>query len=176
VTDDQPPSGDDAAPEPTPSGDEQAWRAIVAALSAEGVGQGVLGSRDRPDATAPARPTPPPPNDPTGDPWVGDVESEGIDSVRTPGATASTGTQHVEDHFVPPEPPPLPRGDAVSRLAWGGVLGGPAFLLLMVVLQLRPATWLVALAVLSFVAGFAVLVARLPATADDRDPGDGAVV
>jgi hypothetical protein len=34
-----------------------------------------------------------------------------------------------DDGFVPPEPPPFPRGDLVSRVAWAAVIGGPAFLL-----------------------------------------------
>ena len=76
--------------------------------------------------------------------------------------------------FVPPEPPPLPRGDLISRLAWAGVLGGPVFLLI-VVLGFRNAPQALIVAALGgFVAGFITLVARMPKHRDDDD--DGAVV
>jgi hypothetical protein len=60
-----------------------------------------------------------------------------------------------EDEFVPPEPPPLPRLDLVSRLAWAGTLGvvGPT---------------VVTLGVMAFVAGFLTLVLRSP-----NEPEDG---
>lgn len=81
-----------------------------------------------------------------------------------------------DDRYHPPEPPPLPRGDLVGRLAWGGVLLGPAFLLFAgVAWRDAPRLWL-ALAVLGFVGGFVTLVLRLPADRDDTDGDDGAVV
>lgn len=81
-----------------------------------------------------------------------------------------------DDRYHPPEPPPLPRGDLVGRLAWAGVLLGPAFLLFAgVAWRDAPRLWL-ALAVLGFVGGFVTLVLRLPADRDDTDGDDGAVV
>jgi fatty acid desaturase len=76
---------------------------------------------------------------------------------------------------VPPEPPPLPRGDLVSRLAWAGVLLGPAFLLLSAIFWDGAGPLALAVAALAFVAGFVTLVSRLPAHRDDDDD-DGAVV
>jgi hypothetical protein len=81
-----------------------------------------------------------------------------------------------DDRFHPPDPPPLPRGDLVGRLAWAGVLLGPAFLLCAGMFwRGAPRLWL-ALAVLAFVGGFVTLVLRLPADRDDSDGDDGAVV
>jgi hypothetical protein len=81
-----------------------------------------------------------------------------------------------DDRYHPPEPPPLPRGDLVGRLAWAGVLLGPAFLLVAGLFwRGAPRLWL-ALAVLAFVGGFVTLVLRLPADRDDTDGDDGAVV
>jgi hypothetical protein len=81
-----------------------------------------------------------------------------------------------DDRYHPPEPPPLPRGDLVGRLAWAGVLLGPAFLLLAGLFwRGAPRLWL-ALAVLAFVGGFVTLVLRLPADRDDTDGDNGAVV
>jgi hypothetical protein len=79
------------------------------------------------------------------------------------------------DAFVPPDPPPLPRGDVISRLAWGGVIVGPAFLLLAVLGWRSAPQILVLTALAGFVAGFIVLVARMPKHRDDDDD-DGAVV
>jgi hypothetical protein len=76
---------------------------------------------------------------------------------------------------VPPEPPPLPRGDLVGRLAWAGVLFGPAFLLLTAFLWDDAGPLPLALGTLAFVGGFVTLVARMPARRDDSDD-DGAVV
>jgi hypothetical protein len=81
-----------------------------------------------------------------------------------------------DDRYHPPEPPPLPRGDLVGRLAWGGVLLGPLFLLCAGLFwRDAPRLWL-AVAVLAFVGGFVTLVLRLPADRDDSDGDDGAVV
>jgi hypothetical protein len=81
----------------------------------------------------------------------------------------------LDEHFVPPEPPPLPRGDTVSRLAWAGVIGGPLVLLLAALFggDLPAPILLVALG--GFIGGFVTLVARMPGEAPD-DPDHGAVV
>lgn len=80
-----------------------------------------------------------------------------------------------DEGYVPPEPPPLPRGDTVSRLAWAGVLGGPLFLLIAaIVWQELPKTLLLG-ALAAFVGGFVTLVARMPSDPPD-EPDDGAVV
>jgi len=79
------------------------------------------------------------------------------------------------EEFVPPDPPPLPRGDRTTRLAWYGVLGGPAFLLLCAMFWKDLPTGIMLAAIGAFLAGFVALVARLPSERPD-DPDDGAVV
>jgi hypothetical protein len=81
-----------------------------------------------------------------------------------------------DDRYHPPEPPPIPRGDLVGRLAWAGVLVGPAFLLCAGLLWRDAPRLYLTLAVLAFVGGFVTLVLRLPADRDDTDGDDGAVV
>ncbi|WP_017557772.1 hypothetical protein [Nocardiopsis baichengensis] len=82
----------------------------------------------------------------------------------------------AEDHFVPPPPPPLPSGDLVGRLAWGGLFGGPAVLLVSMLMGVRPG-WLAFCAVAAFIAGFVVLVVRMGDRASgDNGPDDGAIV
>ncbi len=83
--------------------------------------------------------------------------------------------RELDEHYEPPEPPPLPRGDTLSRAAWAGVLGGPAVLLLAAVVGGTLPSWMVVAALAAFVAGFVTLVARMPAERDD-DGDDGAVV
>jgi hypothetical protein len=91
--------------------------------------------------------------------------------------SSSAAYQEAEpEGYVPPEPPPLPRGDLVGWAAWIGVLGGPAFLLLSsLVWNDIDRIWIM-LAVVAFIAGFATLVARLPGGRSEDDPDDGAVV
>jgi hypothetical protein len=82
-----------------------------------------------------------------------------------------------EDHFVPPEPPPLPEADATAKFAWLGVIGGPVLLLLAVLLGWHMTWWLTTVCVGGFLGGAAALVLRMDPDADDfDDPGRGAVV
>lgn len=103
---------------------------------------------------------------------VAEVGDDDDDASRR-GARAS---EDEGDHFVPPPPPPLPRGDMVGRLAWGGLFGGPAVLLVSMLMGTRPG-WLAFCAVAAFIAGFVVLVVRMGDRASgDNGPDDGAVV
>lgn len=81
----------------------------------------------------------------------------------------------VDEHFEPPSPPPLPSGDAISRLAWAALLSGPGYLFVSVLLGWDIPPWLGALAVAIFVGGFVTLIVRMR---DDDEPRDdnGAVV
>jgi hypothetical protein len=82
-----------------------------------------------------------------------------------------------DEHFQPPDPPPVPTASAVSRLAWAGVLGGPAFIVLAALAQLQLHGWWALMPLLAFVAGFVTLVVRMRDRPDEPDnPDDGAVV
>lgn len=81
-----------------------------------------------------------------------------------------------EGHFVPPDLPPMPRGDLVSRLAWTGLFGGPLLMLLATVLS-----WALPRAILfgcaaAFVGGLVTLVLRMRDDRDGSGGDDGAVV
>lgn len=71
----------------------------------------------------------------------------------------------AEDRFVPPPPPPLPRPSAPRALAWAGMLGTPALMvaLAMVQVTIRPVWGAVMAAV--FVTAFGYLVVTM-----DRSP------
>jgi hypothetical protein len=86
--------------------------------------------------------------------------------------------QDVDDeHYVPPDPPPLPRLDARRKLAWFGLLGCPLVMLIGAVLGVPYPGWLALLIALGFIGGFVYLVATLPRHRDDDWGGDdGAVI
>jgi hypothetical protein len=118
-----------------------------------------------------------------GDQRPGDAPPPGEPALVGAGADLPGG--HGDDHgdddpdegrFVPPEPPPLPRGDLLSRLAWSGVLGSPLFFVLAALFWRGVPRPLVVLAVAAFIAGFGVLVARLPDRRDRDGWDDGAVL
>jgi hypothetical protein len=82
-----------------------------------------------------------------------------------------------EEHFVPPPPPPLPKLDPVTKGAWVAIFGGPAYLLIGVLLGWQIPSVAAFIAVAAFVGGFATLVAKMgdrPPT--DSGSDDGAVV
>lgn len=74
----------------------------------------------------------------------------------------------AQEHFVPPDPPPVPRGTPARRLAWAGLFAPPLLMILAVVFRWTFPTWLSMGLVMAFVGGFVYLVATMP-----RDGGDG---
>jgi hypothetical protein len=83
----------------------------------------------------------------------------------------------AEEHFVPPEPPPLPKLEPRRKLAWLGLFGAPLLMLIAVVAGLEFPNWFIALMVAAFIGGFVYLVATMPRRGSDDWPGDdGAVV
>ena len=80
-----------------------------------------------------------------------------------------------DEHFVPPEPPPLPRADAITWAAWVGAIGAPLLLVLLTALGVSSG-FVVVGAVAAFLGGVAILVSRMSSHRDPFDPYDGAVV
>ena len=82
-----------------------------------------------------------------------------------------------EETFQPPVPPPLPRADALTWLAWFGAVGAPAIYLLLSATGWIWQGWQIGLVLVGFLGGFALLVSRMREDSpDDHDPGNGAVV
>ena len=84
----------------------------------------------------------------------------------------------ASEHYVPPAPPPLPRLDPATKLAWLALFGGPLYLLIATATS-TPISGLTAfLAVAAFVGGFVVLVLRMDngRPPDSGSDDDGAVV
>jgi hypothetical protein len=82
-----------------------------------------------------------------------------------------------DGHYVPPAPPPLPRLDPATKGAWLALFGGPAYLLVAVMVGWAVPAWAAFCAVAAFVGGFTTLVIRMgDRPPHDSGPDDGAVV
>lgn len=79
------------------------------------------------------------------------------------------------DAFVPPDPPPVPRGTPLRRAAWFGMLGVPALVVALLLVGLEPPRFLLGCLLAWFLAGAVYLFATMRRT-DDDGWGDGAVV
>lgn len=79
-----------------------------------------------------------------------------------------------DDGYVPPEPPPIPRGSTKQRLAWAALILGPIYLLIQGSTDwgLGPAANLVA--IVGIAVAFIYLLSTLRDSRDEDD--DGAVV
>ena len=98
-------------------------------------------------------------------------------AVRTPPPPSPRDhapPEEPDEGYVPPDPPPLPRGDVVGVLAWAAVLLGPLFLLVAGLFWREASPLWLGLAVVAFVGGFVALVMRLPSHRDVDDDDDGA--
>lgn len=83
----------------------------------------------------------------------------------------------ADEHYVPPDPPPLPKIDPVTKGAWLALFGGPLYLLISTVVGDSPSGLYAFLAVAAFVGGFVVLVLRMDnGRPPDSGSDDGAVV
>ncbi|NED98271.1 hypothetical protein G1H11_23500 [Phytoactinopolyspora alkaliphila] len=80
-----------------------------------------------------------------------------------------------DDHFVPPVPPPIPRGDRVTRWAWTGMAAAPSVLLLSTITRWSPPDGLMMVLIGGFIAGFGTLVSRMRGR-NPHDPDNGAIV
>ncbi len=169
---DDPPAGTpDGSDEPFD--EEAAWRLIV-----ENYGERPeMGSSDRPEEVAPDLP-PERPVERRQTPVFDRSYLDAVETARVEDARASedAAARRDEEHFVPPEPPPVPRGTPARRLAWAGLFGPPLLMLLAVVVGWTFAVWFSMLMVAAFVGGFVFLVATMPRGGNGDSRDDGAVV
>jgi hypothetical protein len=150
-----------------PLDEDAAWRAIVENYGA----RPELGpdSPDAPDSSpAPVAEAPGP----------AVFDRSYLNSVEAEAAGDRARESWAEEgHFEPPEPPPVPRSTPARRLAWAGLFGGPALMLVAVIAHVVFPTWLSMMLVAGFVGGFIFLVATMERTGRDGSGGDdGAVV
>ncbi len=154
-----------------PFDEDAAWRAIVANYGP----RPELGSSTADFDSPPVEPGPrlvePVETNPFDRSYLDAVDTQAAENARTRDAWSDEG------HFVPPEPPPVPRPTPARRLAWLGLFGAPALMLLAVIGHLTYPTWVSMGLVAAFVGGFVFLVATMERQGDDGWGGDdGAVV
>ncbi len=146
--------------------EDAAWRAIIENYGERAHLDDAPSSSAGPVEAPPADPVTPAPPATSGEP----IETAREDTPRS-------GTTGDGNHFVPPEPPPLPPLEPRRKLAWIGLFGSPVMMLLAVVFGLSPPGWVMGALVAGFVGGFGYLVATMPRSRPDDWPGDdGAVV
>jgi hypothetical protein len=121
-------------------------------------------------------------DEPAADPVRDGVHGDDDEAEAVPRTDASTPAKEpapipTDEHFVPPAPPPLPKADTVTRLAWIALVSGPLFFLVTALLRIEVTAHAAFLGVFAFVGGFVTLVARMrDRRGEDQDPDDGAVV
>jgi hypothetical protein len=102
-----------------------------------------------------------------------------------PGLGGGSGPRDVSpvddpasEHYIPPVPPPLPRLDPATKVAWLALFGGPLYLLVATATSTPISGFAAFLAVAAFVGGFVVLVLRMDngRPPDSGSDDDGAVV
>jgi hypothetical protein len=120
------------------------------------------------------RPTLADPAEPAVEPTPRPVDPALFDTSHLDQA-APEPRERAEEHFVPPEPPPVPRGTPARRIAWAGLFVPPVLMLAAVVFGWTFADWVSMLLVAGFVGGFVFLVATMPRDRGE-DGDDGAVV
>ena len=154
------------------SDDEAAWRDLVAQYSVPAAAEGgpPWPAREDPEAAqAPAQEW--------ADPVPGVTPAPPQARIIRPAVPAPLPSAGDDEHYVPPDPPPLPRLDPVTKGAWAALFGGPGYLLLAVLLGWVVPSWAAFCAVAAFVGGFATLVVRMAERPPgDSGPDDGAVV
>ena len=135
--------------------DDEAWRAIV-----DNYGdRAELDPEEAPGDDVPASPQPRRDETP---PELRSWDEESVDSDWS------------TDRFVPPPPPPVPTPTRDRGIAWAGIFGSPAILLVCLVLGIEIPQLIAYLLVAGFVGGFIYLVVKMDR--EPRDPGDDGAV
>lgn len=82
----------------------------------------------------------------------------------------------ADEAYVPAPLPPPAKLDPMAKAAWAGLIGGPAYLLIGVLVGWTISGIAAFAAIAAFIAGFVILVLRLGDGAKRDDDDDGAVL
>jgi hypothetical protein len=102
-------------------------------------------------------------------------EHEAAPAEPSPEHSHQQPRPNDDEHFVPPTPPPIPRTDMITMMAWAGVFGTPVLFAGAYVLGQSVSGLVSMIALIAFIGGFGVLISRLRGH-DPHDPDSGAVV
>lgn len=172
MTDEQPPPVDSQATEPR-TAEARATEAHAADAETTGSEATESDTIDSPNA-------PPPvvdnrPDQPRRPRTVEEVFGSRPDAPDT-AWRVHTPPEDVDDDFVPPRPAPPSGNDVTFWLALVGIVGGPLWIIYLAVAAPYSSRLWLALAITATLAGFALMVMRLPARRDPESDDDGAVV
>ncbi|MEU6997585.1 hypothetical protein [Nonomuraea sp. NPDC046570] len=158
----------------TPQSDEdEVWRQIVASFN---------DTAERDSADQPWPDSENVPVEPTRrvvrPPEFTDLDDPPADLGDSPEEDRHDGEEEDDEgHFVPPTPPPLPKVDLTTKLAWVALFGGPAYLLVAAMANWEMQGWALFTAVAAFIGGFVALVVRMgDGPPNDSGWDDGAVI
>ena len=161
-----------------PQAIEAAFDAIVA-----GIDQDTGGAPWPPAEGDPPADSPPKPTDVDRPVRTPRPDWEGWDDIRVPAPEPDDIDEPDElddaddEHYVPPAPPPVPRGDRIIRWAWAGAVGAPLLAIVLPLIGWQIDGLVGALLVAAFLGGFVTLVSRLRSGPRiDDGPDDGAIV
>lgn len=99
------------------------------------------------------------------------------DRPSASGTLNTEATWEDEGHFVPPNPPPIPRPAPLRLAAWIAVLLGPVVMTVVAALGWWIPEVVTSVIVIGFVAGVVYLIATMGASPrDPYGPDNGAVV
>ena len=101
---------------------------------------------------------------------VAGLESRTPEGMATDHRSYEPPEDEDDEHFVPPPPPPLPAGDLHFWAIVIGLVLGPLLVALSAVVPLLGSVW-TTVGVLLTLAGFVLLVLRLPRSRGNGDWG-----
>ncbi|MDR0593762.1 MAG: hypothetical protein LBG60_11005 [Bifidobacteriaceae bacterium] len=114
--------------------------------------------------------------------WSGDLaDLEAVEGSLDPPAGSVHGPRdwsppEADEHFEPPDPPPVLGGDPVVVLGWIGLAGGLAVVFAWAMFGALVPAWLARGGLLAIAAGTAALIWKMPHRRDPDDTDDGARV
>ncbi|MDR2372589.1 MAG: hypothetical protein LBD77_00500 [Bifidobacteriaceae bacterium] len=82
----------------------------------------------------------------------------------------------LEDHFEPPDPPPVLGGDPIIVMGWIGLIGGLLIVFGWAMFGSLIPAWLARSGLVAIMAGAAALIWKMPHHRDPEDTDDGAQV
>jgi hypothetical protein len=147
--------------------EDAAWRAIIDHYG------------EHPEFTPPTEAEPEPAPEAEPEPRPGPEPPAHLFAFETPPELGPRSWEPApeDDRYVPPPAPPLPRPQGLRLVAWLGLFGVPAIVLVCIVLHVSLPSPLGFLALVWFVGGFGYLVATMNGPKDpDGGSDDGAVV
>jgi|SRR5271165_505487 len=161
------------------SGEEAAWRDLVARFDAEADVQPDLAPwpsrEDLPDTATPAAEQVAATEQPSEGATGVFLPADRTRVIRYAGDPRSYSPPEEDESYVPVPLPPPAKLDAIAKAAWVGLIGGPLYLLIGTFLHWTISGVEAFAAVAAFVGGFVTLVIKLGDRERDDDD-DGAVV